>query len=158
MVIVFTRAANWLVWGSMGPMVPDLRLRVTQVRYNLAMLLVPTYLAQSPIHGLGLFAAAPIAEGTIVWRYNVLFDRTIWVGEAAEMPAVARSYLERYAYRRGDRLVLCGDDGRFVNHADAPNCVEAFDGCSVAARDIAAGEEITEDYSAYDDDTPTKIG
>lgn len=122
------------------------------------MLLVPTFLAPSPIHGLGLFAAAPIPAGTIVWRYNVLVDRTIWVGEAAAMPPVARAYLERYAYRQGDRLVLCGDDGRFVNHADEPNCVEAFGGCSVAARDIALDEEITEDYSAYDDDTPAKIG
>ncbi len=121
------------------------------------MLLVPTYLAPSAIHGLGLFAAVPIVEGTIVWRYNVLIDRTIWVGEAATLPPVVRTFLERYAYRRGDRLVLCGDDGRFVNHADTPNCIEAFGGCSVAARDIAADEEITEDYSAYDDDTQAKI-
>ena len=33
------------------------------------MLLVPTRLAQSAIHGLGVFAVAPIAKGTAIWRF-----------------------------------------------------------------------------------------
>ena len=38
------------------------------------MLLVPTRLAQSTIHGLGVFALAPILKGTAVWRFEQGLD------------------------------------------------------------------------------------
>ena len=34
------------------------------------MLLVKTYLDKSPIAGIGLFAAEPIAAGTLVWKLS----------------------------------------------------------------------------------------
>lgn len=34
------------------------------------MILVPTRIAPSPIHGLGLFATQVIWEGTVVWEYH----------------------------------------------------------------------------------------
>jgi len=120
------------------------------------MLLVPTYVAPSAIHGLGLFAAEPIPAGTVVWRFNSVLDRVLDRAWAASLPEVAQQFLARYAYRRGTQLVLCGDDGRFVNHSDAPTLAERPDTASVAARDIAAGEELTEDYRAFDDDFVTK--
>lgn len=44
-----------------------------------------------------------------------------------------------------------GDNGLYVNHSCSPNCTYLleFDNISVAKRDIAAGEEITEDYRCY---------
>jgi uncharacterized protein len=51
-------------------------------------------------------------------------------------------------------MVLIPDNGRFVNHSDAPSSGAGVNGrllYSVALRDIAAGEEITEDYATYDE-------
>jgi uncharacterized protein len=115
------------------------------------MLLVPTFLAPSPIHGIGLFATEPIAEGCPVWRLDEPFDRAVDEVALVRLDVVAQLQVQRYAYvdplRRA--RVLCGDDARFFNHADDPNCRDdpASDGTvTVAVRDIASGEELTWDY------------
>jgi len=48
-----------------------------------------------------------------------------------------------------DSLVLILDNGRYVNHSDEANS-RWKNGVCVALRDIAPGEEILEDYHAYD--------
>jgi len=115
------------------------------------MLLVPTFLAPSPIHGIGLFAAAPIPAGAVVWRLDAGFDLAVDEGALSELGVVAQLQVQRYAYLDPDRRVriLCGDDARFFNHADDANCRDAPDGdglITVAVRDIADGEELTWDY------------
>lgn len=45
------------------------------------MLLVPTFLSQSPIHGLGLFAAEPVSQGAVVWKFAPGFDLTVAPGQ-----------------------------------------------------------------------------
>src|SRR3546814_6898782 len=62
------------------------------------MLLVPTIAAASAIQGVGLFAAAPIARGTVIWRFEPVFDRIIPDAEVAALPEVARAFIERYGY------------------------------------------------------------
>lgn len=117
------------------------------------MLLVRTYIAPSAIHGIGLFAAAPIAAGTVLWRFAAPLDTRIPVGEIEGLEPLARATLARYGYRVGDCVFLCGDDARFMNHAPAPNCDDARDAFeTVATRDIAEGEELTCDYRVIDDD------
>lgn len=116
------------------------------------MLLVPTFLALSPIHGIGLFAAEPIGGGTAVWRLDEPFDRAVDEIALASIGAVARSQIDRYAYSDPSRQlrVLCADDARFFNHADDANCRDdpASGGTvTVAVRDIATGEELTWDYA-----------
>lgn len=54
---------------------------------------------------------------------------------------------------RLDLMILIPDNGRYVNHCDEPNSSAHATGTtltSVAIRDIAAGEEIVEDYATYD--------
>ena len=41
------------------------------------MLLVSTYIAASEIEGVGVFAAAPILKGALIWRLEPDFDRLI---------------------------------------------------------------------------------
>jgi len=102
---------------------------------------VRTEILPSPIHGRGLFALEPIAAGTVVWKYD---------------PAVDRIEIEPdpngYSWRVFSGHVVPGDAACFINHSSTPN-LSTTPGLSpcVAARDIAAGEEITEDYS-YDPD------
>ena len=115
------------------------------------MLLVPTFLAASPIHGIGLFAAAPIPAGTQVWSLDPAFDRPVDEVALASLPTVAQLQVQRYAYVDPVRRVrvLCADDARFFNHADDANCGDEAGSeglVTVALRDIADGEELTWDY------------
>jgi uncharacterized protein len=121
------------------------------------MLLVKTYLDRSLIHGIGLFAAEPIRKGTVVWRRSSAIDVVLSPDQIEALSPPAREQIRKYTYR--DRVlgghVLCGDDARFLNHTEDPNCRDLPDadgGATVAARDIAAGEELTCDYAAFDAD------
>ncbi len=121
------------------------------------MLLVPTRLAPSQIHGLGVFAVAPIAKGTPVWRFEKGLDMEFAPDIAARLPEHVRAFFSRYGYldRNLNRLILCFDDARFVNHSDTPNVATDYardpHGLDVALRDIAAGEELTMDYAGFEE-------
>ncbi|HYS81601.1 MAG TPA: SET domain-containing protein-lysine N-methyltransferase, partial [Anaeromyxobacteraceae bacterium] len=88
------------------------------------MLLVKTYLAPSRIHGIGLYAGQPIPSGTVVWRLHPAIDLELTDADLAALSEPAREQIRRYTYLdlvRGTH-VLCGDDARFFNHSDHPNC------------------------------------
>jgi SET domain-containing protein len=120
------------------------------------MLLVPTRLAQSPIHGFGVFAVAPIPKGTPVWRFEKGLDMEFSPDVAERLPAHVRTFFSHYGYldRNVQRIILCFDDARFLNHSDAPNVATDYAqdsyGLDVALRDIAAGEELTMDYADFE--------
>lgn len=128
------------------------------------MLLVRTRVAPSPIHGLGLFAAEAIPRGTPVWRFHEGFDHAFTRAEFAELPAPAREHLRWFSYfdAAQDSLIKSGDLCCFMNHADAPNTGAGPHASepviTVALRDIAAGEELTCDYHAFDADVAWKFG
>src|SRR6478735_118647 len=115
--------------------------------YIRSMLLVPTRLAQSPIHGFGVFAAEPITQGTPVWRFAPGLDMEFAASIVDRLPAHVRTFFSHYGYldRNVQRIILCFDDARFVNTSDSPNvatdyALDAY-GVDVALRDIARGEE-----------------
>src|SRR3954464_12298215 len=87
------------------------------------MLLVPTRLAPSTIHGLGVFALVPIAKGTAVWRFAKGLDMEFGPDIGGELPEHVREFFARYGYldRNMQRVILCFDDARFVNHSETPN-------------------------------------
>jgi len=123
------------------------------------MLLVPTKLHHSPIHRLGVFAAAPITAGTIVWRFTPGFDLDLDPRVLDEHPAAFRTVMLHYGYvdPRLRRFILCCDDCRFVNHSDHPNVGSEFSeayGVDVAVGDIAAGDELTVDYEVVEGRRP----
>ncbi|MBX9606728.1 MAG: SET domain-containing protein [Gammaproteobacteria bacterium] len=124
------------------------------------MLLVPTLLVPSVRHGLGLFARAPIARGTPIWRFTPHFDLDLPVALLDAQPALAQQALRHYGYidARLGRFILCADDYRFVNHDATPNIESDFTvdehGVDRAARDIAAGEELTVDYLSVEGARP----
>ncbi|MCB1488219.1 MAG: SET domain-containing protein [Bauldia sp.] len=120
------------------------------------MMLVPNYLDRSPIHGIGIFARNSIARGTRVWEFTPGFDQVFSDEELATLNPLEREAVLFYCYvEQGlNRLVLCCDNARHFNYADAPNCgpgdhsVQGFVS-ALALRDIAAGEELT--YSTDED-------
>lgn len=116
-----------------------------------------------PGAGLGLFATRFIPRNTVWWRAtadNVLrLSRRQY--EVLVTSHLANSELSRqfvnviqifgYSTGNAEEVVIAIDDGRFVNHSDDPNSVGAPGNSneSMAARDIAPGDEITEDYRTY---------
>jgi hypothetical protein len=96
--------------------------------------------------GWGVFATRALPKGTIVWALDPL-DQKFTAAQVAALPAHAQSALEKYSYidARG-RHILCWDHGRFFNHSCAANCLSLGYDFELAVRDIAAGEELTDDY------------
>ena len=116
------------------------------------MLLVSTYVAASEIEGVGVFAAAPIKKGALIWRLDTDFDRLIPADAYVAMPETKKELIDRYAYPSPDRpgyLVYEVDNGRFMNHDENPNTDFSGERCGVASRAIAVGEEITCDYREF---------
>jgi SET domain-containing protein len=113
------------------------------------MMLVPCYLGPSTIEGLGVYATVPIRRGQIIWRFDPRFDRLIPKADIASAPRHMRDFLERYTYdmpEYPDHVVLDADEGRFMNHADAPNCDFSEHHLGRALADIDTGTELTCDY------------
>lgn len=113
------------------------------------MMLVHCYLGKSEIEGLGVFTSERIAAGSCVWRFDRQFDILVSHSGLAAAPPATQALFARYAYVIPDypeHMALDGDDGRFMNHSDAPNLDFSIPGSATAARDIEAGEELTSNY------------
>jgi uncharacterized protein len=100
----------------------------------------------SPIHGLGGFATADIATGTLVLEY---------VGEKIDKAESRRRCAEsnRFIFYLDDEWDLDGsvpeNPARFLNHGCSPNCeAQRIAGqiWIVACKPIRAGDEITFNY------------
>ena len=107
-----------------------------------------TYVAESPLGGRGVYAAEAIAAGETVEICPVI------VVAADEIAALEETSLRDHWYGwgdDGDAAVAMGH-GSFYNHADDATCTyEVHDVLEalviVATRDVAAGDELTIDYT-----------
>jgi SET domain-containing protein len=102
---------------------------------------------QSPIHGLGCFAAVRLLKGSRITEY---------IGEKITRKEAIRR-MNRPEGKRISELAanlyidasVDGNETRYINHSCAPNADALVAGRSMfifALRDIAIGEEITVDY------------
>lgn len=116
------------------------------------MLLVPTHLAPSPIHGIGVVCESFIPQGSVVWQWHEGVDRRMSPEVVAALPESCQGFLRRFGWVEGGQYFICIDNERFINHSDTPNCEILADGnTAVATRDIQVGEEITQDYRTFDE-------
>jgi SET domain-containing protein len=117
------------------------------------MMLVRTYLSNSAIEGIGVYAAEPIKAGDVIWRLEPGFDVLLTDQEIEGWPAHMDDFLDRYCYPHreiANTWVLELDNGRFMNHSGVPNTnFEEFH-AGYATRDIAPGEELTCNYFDFD--------
>ena len=102
----------------------------------------------SPQIGYGVFAKAPLPKGTIVYAVDALDIRIPVDDELTRNPLYER-YIKRYAVLEHGYYLLSWDIGKYVNHCCNPNCLATGYGFEVAIRDIAAGEELTDDYGLF---------
>jgi SET domain-containing protein len=121
------------------------------------MIVVPTYLGKSSIHGVGMFTHVHIPKDTIVWKFDEAFDRKFSDETKVSFPLHIQQYIERHGFKdRSGWWVIDGGHDQFVNHSDEPNLVERSSAIGsvsmilVAARDIGSGEELTENYMEWD--------
>ncbi|MBV8445710.1 MAG: SET domain-containing protein-lysine N-methyltransferase [Candidatus Dormibacteraeota bacterium] len=105
----------------------------------------------SPLHGLGVFAASRIRKGTRIIEY---------LGERVSHEEADRRYEEKDANDAHTFLFIVdartvidagvgGNEARFVNHSCDPNCESVIENRRVfieAVRHIEPGEELTYDY------------
>ncbi len=113
-----------------------------------------TRLGQSRIHGVGVFAVAPIKKGTPIFFGDE--DNLVWVDQKKieKLPnAIRRLYEDfgvlkngKYGCPRNFNLLTVA---WYLNHSQDPNVRCGRDFRFYAARDIATGEELTSDYRTY---------
>ncbi len=104
------------------------------------------------IIGLGVFAVADIPKGTIVYAKDS-FDIEVTPKEFAALSPPMQAVAERYSYldERGVRIISW-DHAKYVNHRCDCNTMSTGYGFEIALRDIAAGEEITDEYGLFNMD------
>jgi len=103
----------------------------------------------SPEIGLGVFASQDIPCGTIVYVKDPL-EIIIDEKQFQQLPQTLKEKADIYSYieSSGSR-VLSWDSAKFVNHNCNANTLSTGYGFEIAVRDIAAGEEVTDDYGMF---------
>lgn len=117
------------------------------------MLLVPTYLARSPIHGMGVFCQTLIPAHEPVWQWHPEVDRFFSFDVVNEFPEAMKEFLIHFGYidfARPTGYSLDGDNCRFMNHAWHFNVDFSRDHkVGFAAQDIQPNEELVCNYCQY---------
>lgn len=117
-------------------------------------------LRDSKYGGRGLFAAEFIQRNTLIWKYARGVNVKIYDDEKSVVRHLNKlESLERKKFFLSHVYIFCGvvneilDDGQMWNHSDTPNtCSGYLDDwdSTYAARDIQCGEELLDDYGAYE--------
>ncbi len=116
------------------------------------MFIINTYIAKSAIEGVGVFTAEAIAKGQVISKFEPDFDRLVPTPDYLAAPPHLKALLDRYAFPHPERpefIVYEVDNSRFMNHSDNPNTDYSDFAAGRALRDIAAGEELTCNYTKF---------
>ena len=102
----------------------------------------------NPEIGYGVFATRLIPRGTMTWVRDRL-DQSFSPEDVTELPTAYHDIVLKYSFIDAhSRFVLCWDHARFVNHSCDSNCLSAGYDFEIAVRDIAVGDELTDDYGS----------
>lgn len=105
--------------------------------------------------GYGIFATQSIPQGTITWALDPL-DQIFDITKTEQLDHQCRGLLIRYSWINGQgQRILCWDFGGLLNHSCEATSYAAG-GCQfeIAVRDIAADEELTNDYATLNLEEP----
>lgn len=123
------------------------------------MLLIKTKVLNSKVAGYGLFADQFIPKNTIIWKFNELLDKKIHIHDIVFCSQIERMFLDKYAYREGEYLIICTDEAKYINHSSNPNTDDFIDkehgSITIANKDINIGDEIVSNYESFDNDFST---
>lgn len=120
------------------------------------MLLVKTYIKNSSIHGIGLFADEFIPKGRIFWTLKKGLDIVITQNEFEKLSDLEKDYFNHFAYYNeiDGGWVLCGDNARFTNHSENPSYMDGKNGDAIMIKDVLPDEEIFGNYFEFNEKEP----
>ena len=111
-----------------------------------------TQVRRSPVHGRGVYAVRPIAEGERLFEYRG--EVISWEEALARHPHDPSNPDHTFYFHIDDEHVIDGKHGgnssRWMNHSCRPNCEADEDDGRIyirALRPIEAGEELFFDYA-----------
>lgn len=128
------------------------------------MYTVPVEVKESDIDGKGVFARQDISKGSIVWQYTEGHDKKMTVQDFDKLEESVKKSLQQVAYlspTSGLWVMPPEDDPAcYTNHdPDNFNTSTVIDKkisdepLFIANRNIKAGEEITNNYLEFDENT-----
>jgi len=131
------------------------------------MYLVPVSIKKSVIDGDGVFAESDILKGTIVWQYTDGHDKKMTKEEFDSLDDDIKNELQRVAYLSPTTNVWVippnDDPACYTNHEpETFNTSVIIDKniseepIFVANRDINRGEEITNNYLEFDENSDSR--
>ena len=99
--------------------------------------------------GRGVFATKPIPKGTLTYVSDLLEIEILPDDPRLKDPKY-KEIIETYSFidRNGTRIISW-DNAKYVNHCCHCNTMSTGYGFEIAIRDIAAGEEITDEYGMF---------
>jgi len=99
--------------------------------------------------GYGVFATRPIPRGTILYVKDIL-EIEVGPEEFEGMDPHYQTLVNWFSYIDERRYrIVSWDIAKYVNHSCNPNSISTGYGFEIATRDIAAGEEITDEYGIF---------
>ncbi len=115
----------------------------------------------SKFHGIGLFADEDIKKGELIYTASPLLDVNITQAEFDSLSDKEKSEIKYWGFWIEAEKVwhVDFDVSKFINHekegtvTQDANHVDAY---LVAARDIAAGEELTQNYLEFETEEDLK--
>ena len=111
----------------------------------------------SPEVGYGVFATQDIPAGTITYvkdSLEIIVTPSDYSSHVADMQAA----IDKYSYidEEGNRIVSW-DFAKYVNHCCDCNSMSTGYGFEIALRDIAAGEQLTDEYGIFNLETEMSL-
>lgn len=115
------------------------------------MIHIKYQLRESPIHGIGLFAAEAIDARRRIYTPNKLLDVNLTTDEYFQLSKREQEDVQYYGYfnKYSGAWHVAFDPIRFLNHGDEGIANVTQDEAMVmtAVRDIIKGEELLQDYT-----------
>jgi uncharacterized protein len=114
-------------------------------------------LKESKIHRIGLFAAEPIKKGQLIYTPSPLLDLNLTQEQFDSLDQKEKDEVIFWGFSdkpraKNQRWHVDFDVSKFINHSKNANLTQEpgrDDVCLVALRDIAEGEELTQNYLEY---------
>lgn len=99
--------------------------------------------------GRGVFATQPIPKGTILYVKDPL-EIEVSAEQFETMDPQYQTLINWFSYiDEGGFRIVSWDIAKYVNHHCDSNSISTGYGFEIATRDIAAGEEITDEYGIF---------
>jgi len=101
------------------------------------------------IIGIGVFATRKIPKGTVVYATDPLDIVLAPIHPLLTDPILGKN-IDIYSYLDPNGShVICWDAAKYINHACNPSTLTTGYGFEIALRDIAPGQELTDDYGIF---------